>query len=91
MERLINMEENYKFKNYNIKTLEAFNQHKKILMEEQKLQEHITIIKQEIPFIDLRTYSHNIISMQLNIINSIYGTDITDAVILFLNLNDKGW
>ena len=63
----------------------------RLINMEEKLQEHISIIKQEIPFIDIKTYSHNIISMELNIINSIYGTDITDAVILFLNLNDKGW
>ena len=50
MERLINMEQNYMFKNYNIKTLEAFYNHKKILLEEQKLQEHINIIKNEIPW-----------------------------------------
>ena len=88
MERLINMEQNYMFKNYNIKTLEAFYNHKKILLEEQKLQEHINIIKNEIPYVDMRTFSSNIISMELNIINSIYGNNVVDAVITFLKLDD---
>jgi len=91
MERLINMEQNYKFKNYNIKTIEAFHKHKKILLEEAKLQEHINIIKQEIPYVDLRTFSHNIISMELNIISSVYGDNVADAVITFLKLCDLGW
>tara|TARA_R100000541_G_C1845236_1_gene76634 strand:+ start:207 stop:476 length:270 start_codon:yes stop_codon:yes gene_type:complete len=89
MERLINMEKNHPNADVNLRR--AFNQHKKILIEEEKLQEHITIINNEIPYVDMRTYSHNIISMELNIISSIYGDDVAKAVIKFLNLDDLGW
>ena len=89
MERLINMENNHPNANVNLRR--AFYQFKKILIEEQKLQEHITIIKNEIPYVDMRTYSHNIISMELNIISSIYGDDVADAVIKFLKIDDLGW
>jgi len=89
MERLINMENNHPNANVNLRR--AFYQFKKILIEEQKLQEHITIIKNEIPYVDMRTYSHNIISMELNIISSIYGDDVAVAVIKFLKIDDLGW
>ena len=89
MERLINMENNYKHDNN--KTREAFYKFKKVLIEEQKLQEHMTIIKNEIPYVDFRTYSHSIISLELNIIDSIYGEEVAQAVIKFLKLNDIGW
>jgi len=89
MERLINMENNYLYDN--VKTREAFYQFKKVLIEEQKLQSHINIIKNEIPYVDMRTFSHNIINMELNIINSIYGEEVAQAVITFLKLDDIGW
>ena len=89
MERLINMENNHPNANVNLR--KAFYKFKKVLIEEQKLQEHITIIKNEIPYVDLRTYSHNIISMELNIISSIYGNDVANAVIKFLKLYEIGW
>ena len=89
MERLINMENNHPNANVNLRR--AFYKFKKVLIEEQKLKEHITIIKNEIPYVDLRTYSHNIISMELNIISSIYGNDVAKAVIKFLKLYEIGW
>ena len=89
MERLINMENNHP--NANVKLRRAFYQFKKVLIEEQKLQEHITIINNEIPYVDMRTYSHNIISMELNIIDSVYGDDVAKAVLKFLKLDDIGW
>ena len=89
MERLIIMEQNHP--NADVKTRKAFYQFKKVLIEEQKLQEHITIIKNEIPYVDMRTFSHNIINMELNIINSVYGEEVAQAVITFLKLDDLGW
>ena len=89
MERLINMENNYP--NANVKTRKAFYQFKKVLIEEQKLQEHITIINNEIPYVDMRTFSHSIITMELNIIDSIYGEEVAQAVLKFLKLDDLGW
>jgi len=89
MERLINMEN--KYPNADVKTRKAFYQFKKVLIEEQKLQEHITIIKNEIPYVDMRTFSHNIINMELNIIDSIYGEEVAQAVLKFLKLDDLGW
>ena len=89
MERLLNMENNYIYDN--VKTRKAFYQFKKVLIEEQKLQEHITIIKNEIPYVDMRTFSHNIITMELNIIDSIYGEEVAQAVLKFLKLDDLGW
>ena len=89
MERLIIMEQNHPNANVNLR--KAFYQFKKILIEEQKLQDHITIIKNEIPYVDMRTFSHNIINMELNIINSVYGEEVAQAVLKFLKLDDLGW
>ena len=90
MERLINMEQNYKIRNINNinnSTLESFNQHKKVLIEEQKLQKCISIIKQEIPFKNMKN-NNLVIQMELNIIDSSYGEDVAEAVVRYLKLDE---
>ena len=51
----------------------------------------INKIKKEIPFIDVKTYSHNIISMNLMILEKNYGQEEVNKLIKNTKLKDLGW
>ena len=48
-------------------------------------------IREEIPFVDVRPYSHNIICLALGAIAKESGHDAADQVIIELGLNHMGW
>lgn len=48
-------------------------------------------IKRQIPFVDVKPYSHNIISCCLRGIAKDYGNEIADNTIKELKLNKLGW
>ncbi len=55
------------------------------------LQYYIEKIEDEIPYIDIKKYSHNIITLYLQAIDNNYGTDKANEVIKELKLNTMGW
>jgi hypothetical protein len=48
-------------------------------------------IKKEIPYVDLKPFSHNIISINLMIIAKEYGKDEANKTIRNLKLDELGW
>ena len=60
-------------------------------MAQKELNEAIKTIKQEIPFIDKKPYSHNIISIQLQLIDKKFGKDVVNNVIIDNHLRCYGW
>jgi len=60
-------------------------------MIEREFDYAVSIIKQEIPFVDKREYSHNIISLLLGSIAEKSGDDKANQVIKDLNLEKLGW
>ena len=48
-------------------------------------------VVEEIPYIDVRPYSHNIISLNLRIIEQKFGTRAVEAIIEMTDLRDLGW
>ena len=56
------------------------------------LEELKQVIENEIPFIDIKPYSHNIISITLKIINDDYGEQEAINIIADnYDLQQKGW
>ena len=60
-------------------------------MIEREFDYAVSIIKKEIPFVDKREYSHNIISLLLGSIAEKSGDDKANQVIKDLNLEKLGW
>tara|TARA_R100001460_G_scaffold7036_4_gene18239 strand:- start:201 stop:395 length:195 start_codon:yes stop_codon:yes gene_type:complete len=60
-------------------------------MDQTELHESIEIIQNEIPFIDKKPYSHNIITAQLQLIDKIFGKDTVNKVIIDNHLRCYGW
>lgn len=56
-----------------------------------KLTDLIETIKQEKRYVDKKPYSHNIISLTLQIIAKKYGKEIANKVIRDLKLIKLGW
>jgi len=54
-------------------------------------QEIISNIKAEIPFIDIKPYSHNIISLNLTFLEEQYGKDEVKKIVKETRLKHKGW
>jgi len=54
-------------------------------------EETIEKIKAEIPFIDSKPYSHNIIGMLLGSIAEQFGNEEAEKLIKTLGLDRKGW
>eukprot|EP01050_Picozoa_sp_SAG11_P011666 SAG11_NODE_1252_length_5386_cov_29.101759_4_plen_69_part_00 len=59
--------------------------------EEEKLKELYNKIKKEIPYIDIKSYSHNIISLTLNIMSEEFGEEKANETIVKLGLDKLGW
>lgn len=48
-------------------------------------------IKMEVPYIDIKPYSHNIISLTLSTIAKNYGYDEANKAITDFGLESRGW
>ena len=59
--------------------------------EEPSKQELIKKIKDEIPFVDIKPYSHNIINLTLNLLCTEYGQEEVNNLIRETDLKDLGW
>eukprot|EP01050_Picozoa_sp_SAG11_P032899 SAG11_NODE_10915_length_796_cov_32.292683_1_plen_69_part_00 len=59
--------------------------------EEKKLNELYDKIKKEISYIDIKSYSHNIISLTLNIMSEEFGQEKANETIVELGLDKLGW
>ena len=51
----------------------------------------IAKIKQEIPFVDVKPFSHNIISLELRMLEEVYGVEAVVELIETTELKDLGW
>ena len=60
-------------------------------MKTKTIEELKQIIREEKPFVDLKPYSHNIISLTLQQIAKEYGYDAANNIIKELELEKKGW
>jgi len=56
-----------------------------------KLSDHKAKIMEEIPYIDIKPYSHNIISLRLKMISDEFGQDVANETIKEFHLDDLGW
>jgi len=54
-------------------------------------EEIIQSIKNEIPYVDIKEYSHNIISLELRMYSEIKGDEETYKLIKELGLDELGW
>ena len=54
-------------------------------------EEIIQSIKNEIPYVDIKEYSHNIISLELRMYSEIKGDEETYKLIRELGLDKLGW
>ena len=54
-------------------------------------EEIIQNIRKEIPYVDIKEYSHNIISLELRIYSEIKGDEETYKLIKELGLDELGW
>ena len=59
--------------------------------EEQKKQELITKIMMEIPYVDVKPYSHNIIGCRLRQLELDFGQETAYEVVRTTNLKNLGW
>jgi len=48
-------------------------------------------IREEVPYIDIKPYSHNIIGMKLEQIGNEFGLEAVKEIIIKYHLEDKGW
>jgi hypothetical protein len=60
-------------------------------MTDKKKQEIINIILKEIPYVDIKPYSHNIINLELNILAEKYGQEEANKLIKNTQLKNLGW
>ena len=54
-------------------------------------EEIIATIKKEIPFVDIKPYSHNIINLELNILEEVAGEEAVLELIKTTELKNLGW
>ncbi len=59
--------------------------------EQQKAQEIIEKIKHEIPYVDIKPYSHNIITLQLGYLEEVAGREAVVELVQTTELKNKGW
>jgi hypothetical protein len=57
----------------------------------KSLKELRNDIKKEVPFVDIKPYSHNIISICLQILSEDYGKDEANRAIRDFDLDKLGW
>ena len=62
-----------------------------IQMPLSKLDTHTLKILEEIPWVDIKPFSHNIISLELGIISENYGKDVSNQLIKDFKLDKMGW
>eukprot|EP01047_Picozoa_sp_COSAG01_P091544 COSAG01_NODE_23119_length_827_cov_5.850275_1_plen_70_part_00 len=61
-------------------------------MEDQNtLTEYEVKIQNQIPYVDVRPYSHNIIAMTLAMISNKFGGEVASDTIRKLGLDRMGW
>jgi len=61
------------------------------MKEEKTLEQYQNTIKRERRFVDLKPYSHKIISLTLRIIAEKFGKDKANKTIRLCNLKSLGW
>ena len=54
-------------------------------------EEIINKIKKEIPYVDIKPYSHNIIGLELNVLADKYGQEEVEKIVRETNLKNIGW
>jgi hypothetical protein len=54
-------------------------------------EEIINKIKKEIPYVDVKPYSHNIIGLELNVLAEKYGQEEVEKIVRETNLKNIGW
>lgn len=54
-------------------------------------EEIIAVIKKEIPFVDVKPFSHNIINLELNILEEVAGEQAVIELIKTTQLKNLGW
>ena len=59
--------------------------------QNEKLNEYRSKILKEIPMVDVKPYSHNIISLLLRGVYEKFGSDEANAIILEYGLDKMGW
>tara|TARA_R100000654_G_scaffold2545_4_gene9399 strand:- start:3550 stop:3744 length:195 start_codon:yes stop_codon:yes gene_type:complete len=55
------------------------------------IEEIIMKIKEEIPYVDIKPFSHNIINIELRILGDNYGEEEVKKLIKSTKLKDLGW
>lgn len=61
------------------------------MYKKETLEDYIESIENEIPYVDLKPYSHNIISSNLRCIAEQFGKETANKIIKNLNLISLGW
>lgn len=49
------------------------------------------MIEKEIPFVDIKPFSHNIISMELRMVKAEFGKVVANNMVIQLGLDKMGW
>jgi len=60
-------------------------------MTKRTKEEIIKNIKKEIPYVDIKPYSHNIIGLELEILARDYGEEEVHNIVKNTKLKDLGW
>ncbi len=59
--------------------------------KKEKKQEIIAKIKKEIPFVDIKPFSHNIITLELGLLEEVAGREAVVELVQTTELKNKGW
>jgi hypothetical protein len=57
----------------------------------KKLKIYINTIKKNIPYVDIKPYSHNIINLTLTSIGEQFGNNVANKIIADTELKNMGW
>ena len=61
------------------------------MSDKMKLDKMTMKILHEIPYIDIKPFSHNIISLELRLVSEQFGQDVANQLIEDIGLDTKGW
>ena len=61
------------------------------MSDKMKLDKMTMKILHEIPYIDIKPFSHNIISLELRLVSEQFGQDVANQLIEHFGLDTKGW
>ena len=64
---------------------------KQMTNKKDRLKEHRKIIEDNVAWVDIKPYSHNIIGLTLAQIDAQYGREEANKCITDFKLEDKGW